>query len=552
MRYILLVIYILIVYCGKAFAEEPIVRYSTLLGSSCYEGAEFMNSCDIVADVDSEGYLYFIAEFVVSNESMADDRNIVTHRLIRINTDGSGIRHIMDIDGPCHIRRLICHRRGCIYIEYGTPDAYILRKITPAGKELGRISLPYSPSCSFIDQDGNVFIAGSVGRGDADAVLVTENAMFGSFIGGEGDKDIFIMRYGPGFDLRYGSFLGGPGLDYPVSITSDSRRNVILSCYSLSNEFKYLPGGDYPSQAVLVFNFILDNLVYGWRSSSGSDYYPSGYDTCYDPCTNSIYDVGDRNSLFKFSSVGECIWTYSTKETATEVTGSSALCDGRLGRGISVDESGDIYYSMDVDDDSFPVTADAIDPDFNGGPYDITVSRVGSNGDLQFATYFGGSGTDKTSRHATSYKNGVFYCVGITDSQDFPTTIGAYMGQALSEGYSLFAFAIDFNNMVCQAGVNRSGSVTETFGLDPPHPNPFNPSVTLSFSLPETGPVQVAIYNIAGQLVRELTTKALPAGRHEIVWDGLDSSGVKVSSGVYFARLNAGVRAAVRKVTLVR
>lgn len=83
------------------------------------------------------------------------------------------------------------------------------------------------------------------------------------------------------------------------------------------------------------------------------------------------------------------------------------------------------------------------------------------------------------------------------------------------------------------------------------YPNPFNPSTTISFSLPEASGVCLDIYNIRGQLVRSLfRDEAMPAGRSEVVWDGKDTSGTAVSSGIYLYKLRAGDQTLVRKMLL--
>jgi WD40 repeat protein len=84
------------------------------------------------------------------------------------------------------------------------------------------------------------------------------------------------------------------------------------------------------------------------------------------------------------------------------------------------------------------------------------------------------------------------------------------------------------------------------------YPNPFNPATTISFSLAEPGHAGLAVYNIAGQLVRELSDGVLPAGTHDIVWDGCDDTGMRVSSGVYFARLTNGMNSQAHRMTLLK
>jgi subtilisin-like proprotein convertase family protein len=83
-------------------------------------------------------------------------------------------------------------------------------------------------------------------------------------------------------------------------------------------------------------------------------------------------------------------------------------------------------------------------------------------------------------------------------------------------------------------------------------PNPFNPRTVISFDLARTGPVNLDIYDLRGRLVRTLVESNLPAGRHQVTWDGLDRNGQMSASGVYFTKLRAGGDAKVNKMTLVR
>jgi hypothetical protein len=84
------------------------------------------------------------------------------------------------------------------------------------------------------------------------------------------------------------------------------------------------------------------------------------------------------------------------------------------------------------------------------------------------------------------------------------------------------------------------------------YPNPFNPTTTISFTLAEPGHTGFVVFNLAGQQVRSLTDAAYPAGAHEVVWDGCDDTGMRVSSGVYIARLTNGTYTASHRMTLVK
>ncbi|MBW7997474.1 MAG: hypothetical protein FVQ81_13045 [Candidatus Glassbacteria bacterium] len=89
-------------------------------------------------------------------------------------------------------------------------------------------------------------------------------------------------------------------------------------------------------------------------------------------------------------------------------------------------------------------------------------------------------------------------------------------------------------------------------------PNPFNPSTTIGFFLPENddGPaetrVRIEVYNLRGSRVALLADRSYPPGLHRIQWEGVDDSGRELSSGVYFYRLRSSGRVLTRKMILLK
>jgi parallel beta-helix repeat protein len=84
------------------------------------------------------------------------------------------------------------------------------------------------------------------------------------------------------------------------------------------------------------------------------------------------------------------------------------------------------------------------------------------------------------------------------------------------------------------------------------YPNPFNPSTTIAFSLPEEGIVRMVIYNIRGQQVKELIAGNMSRGFHKVIWDGRDNRSRSVSSGLYFVRIEVGKTSIVKKITMIK
>jgi hypothetical protein len=90
------------------------------------------------------------------------------------------------------------------------------------------------------------------------------------------------------------------------------------------------------------------------------------------------------------------------------------------------------------------------------------------------------------------------------------------------------------------------------FSLAPNYPNPFNGETLVRFDLPAPAELKLAVYNLAGQELRVLAAGSRAAGRHVLRWDGRDRQGRPLASGVYLCRLEAGERAATRKLLLLR
>ena len=71
------------------------------------------------------------------------------------------------------------------------------------------------------------------------------------------------------------------------------------------------------------------------------------------------------------------------------------------------------------------------------------------------------------------------------------------------------------------------------------YPNPFNPTTTIKYSIPEESNVQLTIYDIMGREVKTLVNGYMRIGYKEVVWDGKNNNGQQVSSGVYIYKLKA-------------
>ena len=90
------------------------------------------------------------------------------------------------------------------------------------------------------------------------------------------------------------------------------------------------------------------------------------------------------------------------------------------------------------------------------------------------------------------------------------------------------------------------------YALEQNYPNPFNPYTTIKYEIPHDGRVNIDVFNILGQKVTTLVDENKIAGHHTILWNGLNSAGRAVASGVYFYRLKSRDYSDIKKMTMLK
>lgn len=100
--------------------------------------------------------------------------------------------------------------------------------------------------------------------------------------------------------------------------------------------------------------------------------------------------------------------------------------------------------------------------------------------------------------------------------------------------------------------IDEHGLLPREFELSQNFPNPFNPSTTISYSVPRASYVSLVVYNLLGQRIATLVDAVIPPGRYETEWNGRDENGVSVSSGIYFYHLGAGDYSETLKMVLMK
>ena len=131
-----------------------------------------------------------------------------------------------------------------------------------------------------------------------------------------------------------------------------------------------------------------------------------------------------------------------------------------------------------------------------------------------------------------------------TEEIDEAGTILEFVFQALSSINEETEISLEFfriNDEIVQRATSvvsiHSTHVPADFTLNQNYPNPFNPATVIPYHLPNSGNVQLKIYNLLGQEIITLLDGFQSEGFHEYRWDGKDKSGISVTGGVYICEM---------------
>ena len=127
--------------------------------------------------------------------------------------------------------------------------------------------------------------------------------------------------------------------------------------------------------------------------------------------------------------------------------------------------------------------------------------------------------------------------------------ISADAGEGVEPGAGNDGAFVFINQRAPVTAVATEAAVPTALALGANYPNPFNPATTIPLVVPAgAGDVELAVYNMLGQPVRQVWNGPLAAGEHRLGWDGRNEQGQAVAAGVYLYRLQVGEQTRLRKM----
>lgn len=323
--------------------------------------------------------------------------------------------------------------------------------------------------------------------------------------------DVF-NTHGPSSGV--GDGLGGRATVSQIAYYTDMLYNAgDLSAPTLSNgDFTGDPGNDL-------------GLMNDWLALGGKDLFMTG-----DDLANSLYNSGTVAQTFLETKMGV---QFLDNDIRDNINGQTAP--------KVVTMAGNPVFSTVSEWVAYGGCAGIND-------FDAVTARAGATRLAQFTaangttpwTYSAAVLNITGSNRVVSMNHGLNY---VWDPAKSPAPLAART-KLLSD--VLFYFGVS-NNPGNIAGVpsNRTFAVSS-------YPNPFNPQLTIKYTLKNPGNVVMKVYNVRGELVKTLLNGQVAETAGTVVWDGTSDQGSNVSSGVYFVETRSGGDVSVQKATMVK
>jgi len=384
------------------------------------------------------------------------------------------------------------------------------------------------------DQFGNILITGGFRNAkDFGGGVITTN----------GSNDCFLAKYDSAGNHIWSYGFGGTNYDTGIGIATDSNGNVAIT--GRFRELAFFGGpnligdknGDpfvakYDSTGAHLWSHGFvdstnDNVGYGVATDPSDNVFITGFfGGTVDFGGGGITSNGFKDIyIAKYDAGGAHLWSYG-------IGGP----DYDSGLTMETDSSGNVFVGG--------IFREVVD--FGGwmmqsvGGLDVFIAGYDPAGTLIWVTTVGGTLQNDECADIDIWGTNVYAAGHVRGTVDF--------GGGPVQTVELDGFVVAY-------GPKATGIPGQTPSFSPSlfaSPNPFNPITTIRYEIPAPGLIDLSIYDIKGRLVDTLVRGFLPAGLAEIAWNGTDSRGSAVSSGIYLARLQHRHGSVTRKIALIK
>jgi hypothetical protein len=376
---------------------------------------------------------------------------------------------------------------------------------------------------------------------------------------GAGAQDVWLIKTNSFGDTLWTKTYGGSDLDWSYSVqqTTDSGYIIIGNSYSIisNNTDIFLIKTDALGDTLWTKKFggSLNEFGFSGQQTSDGGYIVVGFTTSFGAGEEDLW-------LIKTNALGNILWTkafggsfdefgHSVTQTAddgyiiagyTRSTGNGnsdvwLIRTNSLGDTIWTKTLGGIYndeaYSIQRTSDEDYVITGYTQSLFDGGE-DIWLIKINDFGDTLWTKKFGSVSTDERGRSGQQTTDGGFIITGHEVDPSAP--------------YDFDVLLIKTTPSITSTEIN-SELLNINFFLEQNFPNPFNPSTTIRYEIPERSFVTIKVYDVLGHEIATLVNEEKPAGNYEV-----EFSASNLASGIYFCILSSGNFLSSKKMILLR
>ncbi|MFC1565023.1 SBBP repeat-containing protein [candidate division KSB1 bacterium] len=427
---------------------------------------------------------------------------------------------------------------------------------------------------------GDVYIAGSTSSSD---FPVTSGVIDESYNpGGDRGWDLFVAKLDSNLTaLQASTYIGGNNNDCIEALVLDDDDNAYICGWTASRNYPTTPGvvaQNYNGGSYDAFVSVIDSDLSELTASTffGGSAWDFGYCLALDnndniylsghtastglPTTQNAYDrsyngVGGEDN-------GDDVYIAKFNNSLTQLLASSYLggSEWENSSAIIIGTDDNIIVTGSTSSSDFPTAGEYISDTYKGGNKyqgDVFITVMdNSMSEILFSSYFGGEENEGAGSVIIGFE-GNFYIAGSTGSSDFPVTSRAfddsYNGGGFDWGGDVFISKFGRDMISGTTPVESADDlIPHKLGLYENYPNPFNPETTIRYGVENYSFIRMSIYDIRGRFVRTIKSEYHLPGEYSIEWDGKNSDGIYVGSGVYFCRLSDRKRVLVKKMLLLR
>ncbi len=193
---------------------------------------------------------------------------------------------------------------------------------------------------------------------------------------------------------------------------------------------------------------------------------------------------------------------------------------------------------------------------FQGAGGDVLIDTIDQNNRTSDRVFLGTAvflRSNSRDAHGSGAINGYIRLENDTN------LVSAYYKDSLVNRAKQDSFVVRADAIIIQEAANILGveyeflpNIPSAFSLSQNYPNPFNPTTKIQFGLPLRENVQITIYDVLGREIRQLVKESYDAGLYSVQWDGKNSAGKQVATGMYVYQIRAGQFVQTKKMLLMK